>query len=44
MPIMGIVVRAGARDLAIRFQGMNDEQRATLRKHIQDSQDAVAGG
>lgn len=41
--IAGTVVRAGARDLAIRFQGMSDEQRATLRKHIQDSQDAVAG-
>ncbi len=44
MPLTGTVVRAGARDLAIRFQGMSDEQRATLRKHIQDSQDAVAGG
>jgi len=44
MPVMGTVVRAGARDLAIRFQGLGDEQRATLRKHIQDNQDAVAGG
>ena len=43
MPLVGTVVRAGARDLAIRFQGMSDEQRATLRKHIQDSQDAAAG-
>jgi len=44
MPLLGTVVRAGARDMAIRFQGMSDEQRATLRKHIQDSQDAAAGG
>jgi len=44
MPLTGVVVRAGARDLAIRFQGMSDEQRAALRKHIQDSQDPVAGG
>lgn len=44
MPLTGVVVRAGPRDLAIRFQAMSDEQRATLRKHIQDSQDAVAGG
>lgn len=42
MSLTGTVVRAGPRDLAIRFQSMSDEQRATLRKHIQDSQDAAA--
>lgn len=44
MPVAGTVVRASARELAIRFQGLGDEQRATLRKHIQDSQDAAAAG
>ncbi|MBA3550416.1 MAG: PilZ domain-containing protein [Nannocystis sp.] len=43
MPLMGTVVRAGSRDMAIRFHGMSDEQRATLRKHIQDSHEAAAG-
>jgi len=44
VPVVGTVVRASARELAIRFQGLGDEQRATLRKHIQDSQDAAAAG
>ncbi len=43
LPLMGTVVRAGSRDMAIRFHGMSDEQRATLRKHIQDSHEAAAG-
>lgn len=43
MPLMGTVVRGGSRDMAIRFHGMSDEQRATLRKHIQDSHEAAAG-
>lgn len=41
VPLTGVVVRAGSRDMAIRFQGLGDEQRQTLRKHIQDSQDAA---
>lgn len=42
VPLTGTVIRAGARDMAIRFQGVGEEQKAALRRHIQDSQDPVA--
>jgi hypothetical protein len=44
LPVGGVVVRAGARDMAVRFQGLADEHKQALRKHIQDSQDAAAAG
>jgi hypothetical protein len=34
----------GARDMALRFHGISEEQRQTLRKHMQDSHDAAAAG
>jgi hypothetical protein len=44
VPLPAVVVRSGARDLALRFHGISEEQRQTLRKHMQDSHDAVAAG
>ena len=44
VPLPAVVVRSGARDMALRFHGINEEQRTALRKHIQDSQDAFAAG
>lgn len=44
MPLAAVVVRGGAKDMALRFSGISEEQRAALRKHIQDSHDAVAAG
>lgn len=43
LPLAGVVVRSGPRDMAVRFQGLSDEQKGALRKHILDSQDAAAG-
>jgi hypothetical protein len=42
VPVQGVVVRAGARDMAVRFQNLGDEAKYALRRHIQDSQDAAA--
>jgi hypothetical protein len=42
VPVAGVVVRSGPREMAVRFQGLADEQKSALRKHIQDSQDAAA--
>ncbi len=42
VPLAGVVVRAGSRDMAVRFNGLGDEQKQALRRHIQDSQDAAA--
>jgi hypothetical protein len=44
LPLAAVVVRGGPRDMALRFQGITEEQRQALRKHIQDSHDAVAAG
>lgn len=37
----GVVVRSGTNDMAVRFQGLGEEQRGALRKHILDSQEAA---
>lgn len=42
VPLTGVVVRSGARDMAVRFNQVGDEQKYALRRHIQDSQDAAA--
>ena len=34
LPLTGVVVRASRRDMAIRFQGLSDEQRSLLGQHI----------
>ncbi len=39
--LAGVVVRSGPSDMAIRFQGLGEEQRGALRKHILDSQEAA---
>ena len=44
LPLPAVVVRSGPRGMALRFQGISEDQRHTLRKHIQDSQDAIAAG
>ncbi len=44
VPVPAVVVRSGARDMALRFHGISEEQRQTLRKHMQDSHDALAAG
>lgn len=44
LPLAAVVVRGGARDMALRFHGISEEQRQALRKHMQDSHDAVAAG
>lgn len=44
LPLPAIVARSGPRGMALRFQGISEEQRHALRKHIQDSQDAIAAG
>jgi hypothetical protein len=41
LPLQGVVVRAGADDMAVRFLNINDEQKGALRKYILDSQEAV---
>lgn len=40
LPLTGVVVRASERDMAIRFQGLSDEQKALLKKHIDVSVEA----
>jgi hypothetical protein len=44
LPLPAVVVRSGARGMALRFHGISEDQRHALRKHIQDSQDAIAAG
>ncbi|HFE46431.1 MAG TPA: PilZ domain-containing protein [Nannocystis exedens] len=34
LPLKGVVVRASERDMAIRFQGLSDEQVSQLSHHI----------
>lgn len=41
LPLSGVVVRAGAGDMAVRFYNLGDEQKGALRKHILDSQEAA---
>src|SRR5262245_58154825 len=36
VPLSGVVVRAGLWEMVVWFQGLTDEQRYALRKHIQD--------
>lgn len=44
LPLPAVVVRSHGRGMALRFQGISEDQRHALRKHIQDSQDAIAAG
>ena len=38
LPVAGVVVRASDRDMAVKFQGLSDEQKWALRKHIREAQ------
>ena len=44
LALPAVVLRSGARGMALRFHGISEEQRHTLRKHMQDSQEAIAAG
>lgn len=41
LPVSGVVVRSGARDMGIRFHNLTDEQKWALRKHLRDLQTAA---
>lgn len=38
IPVMGLVVRATARDMGVRFHDISDEQKWALRKHLRETQ------
>ncbi|MCA9634719.1 MAG: PilZ domain-containing protein [Myxococcales bacterium] len=40
LPLTGVIVRASERDMAVRFQGLSDEQKALLKKHVDESVEA----
>lgn len=42
LPVHGVVVRASDRDMGIKFQYINDEQKWALRKHIREAQKQLA--
>lgn len=41
LPITGSVVRATDTDMAVRFLPTNDEQKALLRRHLDESDEAT---
>ena len=41
LPIAGVVVRAGEADMAIRFQSPSDEQKALLRRCLEEGAEAT---
>ena len=38
LPLTGVVVRSTERDMGVRFDGLSDEQKWALRKHIRELQ------
>lgn len=42
LPLSGVVVRTSERDMGVKFQGLTDEQKWALRKHLKEAQGHVA--
>jgi hypothetical protein len=42
LPLTGVVVRSSDRDMGVKFQGLSDEQKWALRKHIRELQKQAA--
>jgi hypothetical protein len=38
LPLHGLIVRSGKKDMGIRFHRLSDEQKWALRKHIREAQ------